>query len=108
MRSNQLIVIGVIAIVALYGAIEAYPLIAGPKITLAAPINGEATSDPVTIAGTVYRATALTLDGAALIPDQNGSFSTILAFPAGSDILGLTARDRFGRSITITRTIVVH
>jgi hypothetical protein len=108
MLSSRTPVLAVLALVAAYGLVEAYPLIAGPTIALASPHSEEATSDPVTVAGVVRRATALTLDGAPLIPQQDGSFSRLLAFPAGSSILELTARDRFGRQITITRTIVVH
>jgi hypothetical protein len=107
MRSSR-VVLAVLALLAAYGAIEAYPLLAGPAIVLAAPADGEATSDPVTVAGRVARATAFTLDGVPLIPDENGDFSQVLAFPAGSSILELTARDRFGRTVTLTRTIDVE
>ncbi|HVW82825.1 MAG TPA: hypothetical protein VHC68_02690 [Candidatus Paceibacterota bacterium] len=108
MPSNRLVVLGVLLLVAVYGLVEAYPLLAGPAIELSAPRSGEATSDPVTVAGRVSRAAALTLDGAPLIPEEDGSFVKLLAFPAGSSILTLSARDRFGRSITLTRTIVVE
>jgi len=107
MLSNKLLVSVVLAIVVVYGLIEAYPLIAGPSITLSSPVNGAELTDPVAIMGIAHRATALTLDGAPLTPDQDGSFSATLAFPAGTSILTLTAHDRFGRTITITRTIVV-
>ena len=107
MLSNKLLVGIVLAIVVIYGLVEAYPLLAGPSITLSSPKNGAELTDPVAIAGVAHRAATLTLDGAPLTPDQDGSFSATLAFPSGTSILMLTARDRFGRTITITRTIVV-
>ena len=106
--SNRLIVGVVLLVVAAYGAVEAYPLLAGPSIELMSPANGAVLDDPVLIAGHAYRTTSLMLDGAPLTPDQNGAFRTTLAFPAGTSILTLSARDRFGRSTRLTRTIVVN
>ncbi len=91
-----------------YGAVEAYPILAGPSLTLTAPAPFvTATSGLITVTGRAYRAVALTLDGAPVLPDQDGSFSSSLALPSGGSILTLTATDRFGRTITRTREVYV-
>ena len=91
-----------------YGAWEAHPLLAGPSLVISSPADGTSSPDGViSIEGSESRATALTLDGAPLLPDEAGHFSAVLAFPAGGSILTFTATDRFGRSITKTRTIYV-
>ncbi len=91
-----------------YGLIEAWPLIAGPGLTVASPQN--AASFPggtVTISGKASRVALLTLDGAQVLHDQDGSFSTTLTFPHGTSILTLIATDRFGRHVATTRSIFV-
>ena len=92
-----------------YGAIETRPLIMGPSLTIDSPANGASYPDGmVTVAGRAGRATTLTLNGAPVSPDQEGRFSTTLAFPAGGSILTVGATDRFGRRVSTTRTIYVN
>jgi hypothetical protein len=98
----------VLAALAVYGLIEALPLILGPSLVVDSPISGQTVPLGIlTVTGEVKRVTALTLDGAPLLPDEKGAFSSTLAFPAGTSILTFTASDRFGRKITTTRTIYV-
>lgn len=98
----------VLSLLVLYGFIEAWPLLAGPSLSIESPADGSvATSSVVTISGTALRVVNLSLDGAALYPDRSGHFSTSLAFASGTSILTFTATDRFGRHISKTRTIFV-
>lgn len=91
-----------------YGLVEAHPLLAGPTLSIASPKDFATSTDGVfTISGTEARAASLTLDGAPLLADENGFFSEELAFPSGTSILTFVATDRFGRTITKTRTIYV-
>lgn len=91
-----------------YGLIEAWPLIRGPLIRVDSPIEGASVEGGiVTVSGHVVHATEFTLNGAPLLRDQNGSFSSTLTFPRGGSILTLVATDRFGRRVTATRTIFV-
>jgi hypothetical protein len=101
--------IAVVLIVLLgYGLLKAEPLLVGPTLSLSTPTDGAHFPDGmVTVAGNAKRATQLTLNGAPLLSDQNGSFETALAFPKGTSILTIVAKDRFGKTITNTRTIVV-
>ncbi|HQT82690.1 MAG: hypothetical protein B7W98_02715 [Parcubacteria group bacterium 20-58-5] len=98
----------VLVICVVYGGIEAWPLIAGPSLVITAPADNAAFPDGiVSVAGKAARAAELTLDGAVLLHDQDGTFSSTLTFPHGSSILTFVATDRFGRSVTATRTIFV-
>lgn len=101
-------IFALILIVVLYGLKEAWPLIAGPTLSIDSPANH--TSFPggiVTIRGEALRAAQLTLNGAALLREENGSFSSTLSFPSGGSILTFTVTDRFGRHITKTHSIFV-
>ena len=105
------LVLAVLAALLIYGAMEAWPLVAGPSLTVLSPTDGETVPEGgvVAIEGTALRTVALSLDGARVLPDATtGDFETQLAFPAGTSILTFVARDRFGRSRTTTRTIYVQ
>ncbi len=102
--------IGFILLVGLgYGAVEALPLILGPSLTITSPEQHATIPENgvLEVAGTASRATQLTLDGGAVLYDQDGRFSSTLTFPRGGSILTLIATDRFGRSVKATRTIFV-
>ncbi|MSU74189.1 hypothetical protein EXS57_00215 [Candidatus Kaiserbacteria bacterium] len=91
-----------------YGLIEAWPLLAGPSLSITSPINNMPYPDGiVSVQGTVMRTASLTLNGAPISHDQNGNFSSTLTFPRGGSILTFVATDRFGRSVTATRSIFV-
>ena len=105
---TRLLIALTLALIAAYGAWEAYPLLVGPTLTVIAPKNGASYEDGVvTIEGRAARATALTLNGNPLLPDRAGHYAITLAFPHGGSILRLTATDRFGRTLTRERTIYV-
>ncbi|MDE1919528.1 MAG: hypothetical protein KGH56_02390 [Patescibacteria group bacterium] len=100
--------VAVLLLIAGYGCFEAWPLVAGPSLSIDFPLNN--TSVPggiVEVRGRAARAAALTLDGAPVLHDQEGNFSSTLTFPRGGSILTFAAIDRFGRSVTATRYIFV-
>lgn len=103
------ITVGLILILLVgYGVYEGLPLLLGPRIVLDSPTQDMNVPDGVlTVSGKVSRAAGLALDGAPVLPDEAGAFSSTLAFPRGSSILTLTARDRFGRTVSLSRTIFV-
>ncbi len=91
-----------------YGLQEAWPLMAGPTLSIDSPINNASLENGiVTISGKAVRAAEITLNGATVLHKEDGSFSTILTFPHGGSILTFRATDRFGRTLTSTRTIFV-
>lgn len=102
-------VIGALLVVLIgYGALRAWPLIAGPAFSIESPADyATVPGGIVTVRGKAVRVAELTLNGALLLHDQNGDFSSTLTYPRGGSILTFVATDRFGRSITATRTIFV-
>lgn len=91
-----------------YGLFEAWPLLAGPTLIVESPLDNAAFPDGmVSVRGRAMRAALLTLDGAPLLHDQNGGFSSTLTFPRGGSILTFVVTDRFGRKVTATRNIFV-
>ncbi len=98
----------VLLILAGYGLIKAWPLIAGPTLSIISPTNNAPfPSGIVSVRGRAERAAVIMLNGAPLLHDQNGNFSSTLTFPRGGSILTFVVTDRFGRRITQTRTIFV-
>ncbi|PIR83085.1 hypothetical protein COU19_02215 [Candidatus Kaiserbacteria bacterium CG10_big_fil_rev_8_21_14_0_10_56_12] len=92
----------------LYGLVEAWPLLRGPALTIDSPADN-ATIDGgiLTVSGTVARAAIFTINGSPVLYDQNGHFSSTLTFPRGGSILTFVESDRFGRTVTATRSIFV-
>lgn len=98
----------ILLLIALYGLAEGWPLLAGPSLTIDAPAHNALVPDGIlTVTGMVTRAAIFTLNGAPLLYDQNGHFSSTLTFPEGSSILTFVAADRFGKTIKKTRNIFV-
>lgn len=98
----------VVFAIAVYGLVKAWPLIAGPSLSVVSPADNAAfPGGIVAVQGKAGRASTITLNGATLLRDQNGEFSSTLTFPRGGSILTFTATDRFGMTVTETRTIFV-
>ncbi|MDO8408260.1 MAG: hypothetical protein Q7S95_03435 [bacterium] len=104
----RFLLVGALVALVAYGLVEAHALLSGPTLVVDAPTDGGQYPDGlVTIQGATRYGVSLMLDGATLLPTAAGRFETVLAFPSGSSILTLVATDRFGRSVTKTRTIYV-
>lgn len=99
----------VLVMVAGYAVMEALPVISGPQLALSTPLEGTtAPNGFVRVAGHIQRVVTLTLDGAPLLSNTDGSFSRVLVLPRGISMFTLTAADRFGHTVTDTRTIFVQ
>ncbi len=100
--------LAVFLILAGYGTREAWPLIAGPILSIESPMHNESVAGGiVTITGKAVRAIELSLNGTSILREKNGDFSTTLTFPRGGSILTFKATDRFGRIATETRSIFI-
>ena len=105
--TKQLIVLVLIALVG-YGFLEARPLVAGPSLLITSPLdNASFPGGVVTVTGEARRTAGLTVNGAPLLHEESGRFSSALTFPRGGSILTFEARDRFGRTVTAVRSIFV-
>lgn len=95
-------------LIAGYGLLEAWPLLAGPSLSIDSPAEGlVAEGGVVRVTGRAARAADLTVNGGNLLHDQDGNFSSTLTFPRGSSILTFEAKDRFGRRVSAVRSIFV-
>ena len=91
-----------------YGSIEAWPLVAGPTLLISSPEdNASFPGGIVEITGRAARAAQLSLNGALVLHEEDGSFLSTMTFPRGGSILTFVATDRFGRVVTATRSIFV-
>lgn len=105
MRALTLVALSLFAI---YGLVEAWPLLAGPALSIETPVDLATVPDGiVTVRGNARRVATLMLNGAPLLHNADGEFVETLTFPPETSILTLIATDRFGRSISATRTVFV-
>ena len=93
---------------AAYGLVEAWPILSGPSLSVTAPLDGASVQGGiVSVRGSVAHVALLTLDGAPVLRDEEGRFSSTLTLPRGTSILTFMAADRFGRHVTATRTVFI-
>lgn len=103
MYSRKLIIwiligLGIIVIVG-YSVFALKGIVQGPKIEIATPQNGSATTTPlVAIVGRVLRGSTLALNGASSTLDLAGNFKETLLLAPGYNIMTLEAMDRYGRT----------
>ena len=96
-----------IVIALLYGGFRAYPLIAGPKITIYSPKDGEiVASSTFQISGIVFRAKEITIQGRPITIDTEGHFSETLISQEPYTIIVLTAIDNYGARVTKTLRVI--
>lgn len=97
---------GLVVIAVLYGAFRAYPLLAGPSITVYTPTDGDyVASTTFEISGLIKRAAVITLQGKPITIDTEGHFTETLVAQAPYTILVLVAKDPYG--VTVSKTIKV-
>jgi len=101
------VIILAIAIIFGYGGFQFRNLVLGPRIWIASPIDGEATTTQViAVTGTIKNAAFITFDGAQIFTDENGNWSEDIVLMSGYNVLTVTAKDRFGKVATKTLHIV--
>lgn len=90
-----------------YGCWRAYPLIAGPHISINTPQNGEiVSSSTFQISGRVSRVKNISIQGRSIPIDKEGNFNEILVAQAPYTIITLTATDFYDKTITKTLNVV--
>lgn len=105
---TRIALIALLSLLVGYGLIEGWPLLRGPVLHVETPTAYTTVTDGIlTVSGRTRHTARLTLNGAPLLHDESGRFSSTLAFPSGGAILTFVAADRFGREVTETRTIFV-
>jgi Glucodextranase, domain B len=95
-------------LVVLYGSYKAIPLLKGPSILLTSPTANQSVSqNTVLISGVTTHTENLMLNGSLLPIDAKGRFEKTLTIASGGAILSLTATDRFGKSVSISRSVFI-
>ena len=107
-KKIELYFVGLLLLTALvYGISRAYPLIAGPKITIYSPQDGEnVASSTFEVSGQVLRANEITLQGRPITIDTEGHFREVLVAYSPYTILVLHATDKYGATVTKTLRVI--
>lgn len=107
-RKVELYFIGTILVLAiLYGVFRAYPLIAGPSISLNELKDGSiVSSSTFQITGRVTRADIITLQGKPIKIDPEGNFRETLVAYSPYTILVLVATDKYGATVSETLRVI--
>ncbi|KKU80429.1 MAG: hypothetical protein UY07_C0045G0002 [Parcubacteria group bacterium GW2011_GWA1_47_8] len=105
MQARKFLIYAVVALALILGIGYAYltleDFVKGPQIVLTAPEAGfVATTSIISLRGHTARTNALSLNGAIIPLDLQGSFSEKLLLAEGYNIMTLVASDRYGRSHT--------
>jgi hypothetical protein len=83
-----------------YGAFRAYPLIAGPRITIYNPHDGDSVSiTPFELSGQALRAKEVTVNGRPIPIGTDGNFAEIITAQAPYSMLVITATDFYGKTV---------
>ncbi|MDO8555002.1 MAG: hypothetical protein Q7R75_00330 [bacterium] len=101
------IVLSFILLVA-YFIFGARSYILGPELFIAKPSNGGTVNDSfLVIKGNVSRAALLWINDQSIVADKNGAFEESLLLSKGYNIIGVTAKDKFGRYVNKKLEIVL-
>jgi hypothetical protein len=98
---------GLVAVSVMYGLWRAYPLIAGPHITINTPLDGETVSSSTfLISGQVSRVKNIEIQGRAIPIDKEGIFSEILVAQEPYTILTIKATDLYDKTVVKTLHVI--
>ena len=104
-RLELFFLITLVGVAIIYGCFRAYPLIAGPSITIYAPQDGDYVNEPLfEVSGQVRRVSEITLQGRPITIDTEGHFLLLLVAQFPYTILVLVAKDQYGK----TESKVIH
>jgi hypothetical protein len=94
---------GLVLLAVLYGGFRAYPLLAGPKITIYNPNDGDTVaSTTFELSGQVTRVKEITVQGRSIPIGTDGHFTELLLAQSPYTIVVISATDFYGATITKT------
>ena len=97
-----LTILGILIVVG-YSFFALKDVLRGPRIEIATPESGYATTTPlIVVAGRVLRGNLFFINNATTTIDLDGNFDDRLLLSSGYNIMTLEARDRYGRIDTET------
>lgn len=102
-----LAVVGVAVIVG-YSFFVLDDFVRGPRIVIESPLNGFSTTTPVIeIIGRGVRTNNLEINGTQIAVDLNGNFQSKLILAPGYNIIKVTAKDNYERTVEKTIEMVL-
>lgn len=107
--SKYLRILGILLLVGgivWYVHFQARSLIAGPQISVNAPLGTVQENQIIPVRGHAENITKITLNGATIHTDESGYFDTLLTLPRGYTIMTIHAEDRYGRETSYTQSLV--
>ncbi|MES2953699.1 MAG: hypothetical protein V4674_04045 [Patescibacteria group bacterium] len=100
-RFTRIIVLLVAIGIAIFGATRIATLVQGPEISIEYPTDGTRIHDQtLKVLGRAQNISSLYMNGHPVYTDSYGYFDETLLVPPGYSILEVTAKDRFGRTVT--------
>ena len=103
---------GIITILVLafgiYGLYNAHVFLAGPKIIVESPKNGQVFQNSyIAVTGRASDIASIFLDGRRIFVDESGNFKENLLLARGYNIIEVQAGDKFGREVKKIREVVL-
>ena len=89
-----------------YVVYQARFLIIGPVLTFANEEMLVQNNRTVTVSGSAFNITEITLNDRPILTDERGNFAESIVLENGYTIIRIAARDRYGRETSIERTHV--
>lgn len=103
---NILGIVSIVALIIFYVHFQARNIIQGPALTLTDTFSSVQHERLITLHGTARNAVQLTLNGKEIHTDEHGTFTHMLVLENNYSIMSLDARDRFGRTASLTKEFV--
>ena len=95
---KKILIIGFFVILGLYVVFQGRFIILGPEIIVELPKQGSPVdTGPMTVSGRVKNISYLSLNDGQIYTDNEGYFEEKLIALEGTNIIKITAKDRFGR-----------
>ncbi|HRH25791.1 MAG TPA: hypothetical protein PLD99_02495 [Parcubacteria group bacterium] len=95
---KKILIIGFFVILGIYVVFQGRFIIFGPEISIELPKHGSIVdTGPITVSGKVKNISYLSLNDGQIYTDNEGYFEEKLIAQDGTNIIKITAKDRFGR-----------
>ncbi|GEM_PF-5895541 len=107
-RVRLFVAISTIFLVGAYFAYQTSDAMRPPELEIAQPADGATLDGPVVVVeGFVTPGIRLTVYGVEAYSGNDGRFYVELLLPAGLHVIGISAENRFGKTSSLERRIVV-
>ena len=93
-------------VIIFYGIWKGRDLIFGIHLDISGIQNNETVTDPVlNLSGSAYHAVSITINGRIVSIEENGDWHDVIALLNGYNVVSISARDKFNRTITKIFTV---